>query len=108
MHKNCDPATKISKDTIRFKFDSTAIVEGYDSANGEMNVIPIQADFFVFAKAICAYNDLAGGYISAHGTNSSEGLPDCHWKIVEQPYADLHVCSRMYILIAWTLSDMLS
>lgn len=68
MHKNCDPSTKISKDTIRFKFDSTAIVEGYDSANGEMNVIPIQADFFVFAKAICAYNDLAGGYISAHGT----------------------------------------
>ena len=68
MHKNCDPSTKIPKDTIRFKFDSTAIVEGYDSVNGEMNVIPIQADFYVFAKALCAYNDLAGGYIAAHGT----------------------------------------
>ena len=68
MHKNCDPSTKIPKDTIRFKFDSTAIIEGYDSVNGEMNVIPIQADFYVFVKAICAYNDLAGGYIAAHGT----------------------------------------
>jgi len=69
MHRNCDPSTKIAKDTIRFKFDSTAIIEGYDSANGEMNVLPIQADFYVFAKAICAYNDLAGGYIAAHGTS---------------------------------------
>ena len=69
MHRNCDPTTRIAKDTIRFKFDSTAVVEGYNSANGEMNVIPLQADFFVFAKAIYAYNDLAGGYISAHGTS---------------------------------------
>lgn len=68
MHRGCDPATRITKDTIRFKFDSVMITDNYDSSNGEMNVIPIQADFFVFAKAVSAYNDLAGGMFAAHGS----------------------------------------
>lgn len=69
MHRNCDPATKIPKQTIRFKFDTVNIVDNYDSVNGNMDIVPIQADFFVFAKAVMAYNSLAGGYISAHGTS---------------------------------------
>ena len=69
MHRGCDPTTKASKDTIRFKFDSTMVVDGYDVASGEMNVVPIQADFFVFAKAVTAFSDLAGGMYAAHGTS---------------------------------------
>ena len=69
MHRNCDPVTKIPKDTLRFKFESTAVINGYNSATGDMEVVPVQADFFVFAKAVFAYNDLAGGYVSAHGTS---------------------------------------
>jgi hypothetical protein len=69
MHRNCDATTKIPKDTIRFKFDSTTIVDKFNSANGDMEIVPIQADFFVFAKAIYAYNSLAGGYIAAHGAS---------------------------------------
>ena len=69
IHKNCDPTTHIPKDTVRFKFESATIIEGYDSANGEMNIIPIQADFFVFAKAVFAYNDLVGGTLAAHGSS---------------------------------------
>ena len=69
MHRGCDPTTRVSKDTIRFKFDSTMVIDGYDVATGEMNVVPIQADFFVFAKAINAFNDLAGGMYAAHGAS---------------------------------------
>lgn len=69
MHRNCDPTTRIPKDTIRFKFESTNIVEGYDSVSGELNAIPIQADFFVFAKAVYAYNDLVAGALAAHGAS---------------------------------------
>ena len=69
MHRGCDPTTRVSKDTIRFKFDSTMVVDGYDVASGEMGVVPIQADFFVFAKAIAAFNDLAGGMYAAHGAS---------------------------------------
>ena len=69
MHRNCDPVSRIPKDTIRFKFESSAIIDGYDSVSGDMNVVPIQADFFVFAKAIYAYNTLAGGAVAAHGSS---------------------------------------
>lgn len=69
MHRNCDPMTRIPKDTLRFKFESAIIVDRYNSTTGEMEVVPVQADFFVFAKAVFAYNDLAGGYVSAHGTS---------------------------------------
>ena len=69
MHRNCDPVSRIPKDTIRFKFESAAIIDGYDSVTGEMNVVPIHADFFVFAKAIYAYNSLAAGTIAAHGNS---------------------------------------
>ena len=69
MHRNCDPMTRIPKDTLRFKFESAAIVDGYNSATGDMEIVPVQADFFVFAKAVYAYNDLVGGYVSAHGTS---------------------------------------
>ena len=69
MHRNCDPTTRIPKDTLRFKFESTNIVEGYDPVNGELNAIPVQADFFVFAKAVFAYNDLVAGALAAHGAS---------------------------------------
>ena len=71
MHRNCDPTTRVSKDTIRFKFDSVMVVDGYDVASGEMNVVPVQADFFVFAKAVNAFNDLVGGMYAAHGASVS-------------------------------------
>lgn len=69
MHRGCDPTTRVSKDTIRFKFDSTMVVDGYDVASGEMSAVPIQAEFFVFAKAVNAFNDLAGGMYAAHGAS---------------------------------------
>lgn len=68
IHKNCDPVTRIPKDTVRFKFESASIINGFDPVSGEMEVVPIQADFFVFCKAIFAYNDLSAGSVAAHGT----------------------------------------
>ena len=69
IHRGIDPVSKIPKDTIRFKFESTHVIDNYDPVNGNLEVTPIQADFFVFAKAIYAFNSLVGGYYSAHGTS---------------------------------------
>ena len=69
IHRGIDPVSRLPKDTIRFKFESTNIVDNYNAANGEMEITPVQADFFIFAKAITAYNSLAGGYYAAHGTS---------------------------------------
>lgn len=69
IHRGIDPVSRIPKDTIRFKFESTNIVDNYNSANGEMEITPVQADFFIFVKAVLAYNTLAGGYYAAHGTS---------------------------------------
>ena len=69
IHRGIDPVSRLPKDTIKFKFESTNIVDNYNAANGEMEITPIQADFFIFTKAIIAYNNLAGGYYAAHGTS---------------------------------------
>ena len=69
IHRGIDPVTKIPKDTIRFKFEATHIIDNFNPANGNLEVTPIQADFFVFAKAVYAYNNLAGGYYAAHGNS---------------------------------------
>lgn len=68
MHRNCDAVTRIPKETINFKFDTAAMIEQYDYTSGQMEVSPIQADFFVFVKALSAYNTLAGGYYASHGS----------------------------------------
>lgn len=69
IYRGIDPVSRLPKDTIKFKFESTNIVDSYNSANGEMEITPIQADFFIFAKAITAFNSLTGGYYAAHGTS---------------------------------------
>lgn len=69
IHRGIDPVSRLPKDSIKFKFESTNVVDNYNSANGEMEITPIQADFFIFAKAVFAYNNLAGGYYAAHGTS---------------------------------------
>lgn len=69
IHRGIDPVSRLPKDTIKFKFESTNIVDNYNAANGEMEITPIQADFFIFAKAVFAYNNLSGGYYAAHGTS---------------------------------------
>lgn len=69
IHQGIDPSVKIPKNTVRFKFEATPTVESYDSATGEIVVNTIQADFFVFAKAVRAFNDLCGGLYASHGAN---------------------------------------
>ena len=72
MYRQCDPISKIPKDIIRFKFDATNLVGDYDSTTGDMEVITIQSDFFLFTKTIWAYNSLAGGTVAAHGSMIAE------------------------------------
>lgn len=67
FHRNCDPMTRIPQITISFKFDVYQIVSAFDPYSGEIQYEPIQADFFIFAKAIRAFTDLAGGMIGGHG-----------------------------------------
>ena len=73
FHRGCDAMTHIPQHTTQFKFDVYHIITKYDQGTGEMEMEPVQADFFIFAKAISAFNDLAGGTIAGHGvrlTNS--------------------------------------
>ena len=69
IHQGIDPSMRIPKNTARFKFESTPTVDSYDSATGEIVVNAVQADFFVFVKAIRAFNDLCGGLYASHGTH---------------------------------------
>lgn len=69
IHQGIDPSMRIPKNTVRFKFESTPTIESYAAATGEIAVNAIQADFFVFVKAIRAFNDLCGGLYASHGTN---------------------------------------
>ncbi len=68
IYKNCDPVTRIPKDSAKFKFESASSIENFDSVSGEMEVAPIQADFFIFAKTVIAYNTLVAGTIAEHGS----------------------------------------
>lgn len=68
FHRGCDAMTHIPQHTTQFKFDIYHIVTKFDQGSGEMEIEPVQADFYVFAKAISAFNDLVAGSIAAHGT----------------------------------------
>ena len=67
MHRNCDPTTRIAQNTFNFKFDAASMIEKYDRVSGEIEMTTIQADFYIFAKAIQGYNNMAAGTISGHG-----------------------------------------
>lgn len=67
LHRNCDPINHIPQSSIKFKFDVYNIIKGYDPDSGSMETEPIQADFFIFAKAIEAFNTMAGGMMAGHG-----------------------------------------
>ena len=67
MHRNCDATTRVPQTTHTFKFDVVMVTDEFNQVTGELGVIPVQADFFIFAKAIRAYSDQVGGSVAAHG-----------------------------------------
>ena len=68
LHINCDPTSHIPGHTVKFKFDVGYINESFNKDTGDFNAVPINADFFLFAKLIRAYNDLCQCNLVAQGT----------------------------------------
>ena len=72
IYRGCDATTHIPAFTSTFTFGSYNIISDYDPKTGEYNTETIQAEFFLFAKAISAYCDLCAGYIAGHGVQVTE------------------------------------
>lgn len=72
LHQNCNATTHQPGNTTSFKFDVAWINDNFNKETGEFQPIPIQAEFFMFAKLIRGYNELAQGSIAGHGVRSGQ------------------------------------
>lgn len=72
LHQGCDATTHVPQNMLTFKFEAVLVGGNFNTTTGESEMIPIQADFYLFSKVIQGYNYLASGYVSGHGVRAAD------------------------------------